>query len=248
MEIRRGIYWLPNLLTTAALFGGFYAIIAATKGHYEAAAIAIFIAMVMDTLDGRVARMTRTQSEFGAQYDSLSDLVSFGVAPALVVYHWSLHALNKWGWLAAFLYTVMTALRLARFNLSGKSDKQYFTGLPCPTAAAVISGLVWLGVDMEWKGTSGLPLILAVGLTLLSAFLMVSPFRYNSFKHLDSRQHIPFMALLGVAFGFAVVAIDPCKVLFAIFLTYAMSGPALRIRSRYWKVIRSRFSKKHEGQ
>lgn len=221
---RRGIYLLPNLFTTAALFAGYYAIVAAMNSRFEPAAIAIFVAMLLDGLDGRVARMTNTQSEFGAQYDSLSDVISFGLAPALVIYSWSLSALGKLGWLAAFIYTAGAALRLARFNVQlAVADKRYFTGLASPAAAAVITGLVWAfhdygvgGEQLRW---------LAFGATVACGLLMVSNVRYYSFKDLDVRGRVPFFALLIIVLIFVLVSTDPPKVLFGAFLLYALSGP-----------------------
>ncbi|ALG68751.1 CDP-diacylglycerol--serine O-phosphatidyltransferase [Beggiatoa leptomitoformis] len=219
---RRGIYLLPNLFTTAALFAGFYAIIAAIKGHFEAAAIAIFIAMVLDGLDGRVARMTNTQSHFGAEYDSLSDLVSFGLAPALVMYEWSLSSLGKLGWLAAFVYTAATALRLARFNVYvGKIDKAYFQGLASPASAAVMAGLVWVATDYQIAGET--LSYLALVITLLMSFLMVSNIRFRSFKDID-RDKVPFMNILLVVVVIVLIAISPSQMLFGTFLIYALSG------------------------
>jgi len=178
---RRGIYLLPNLFTTAALFAGFFAIVAAIGNHFDSAAVAVFIAMVLDGLDGRVARLTNTQSEFGGEYDSLSDMVSFGLAPALVMYLWSLHALGKLGWLAAFVYTAGAALRLARFNTQiGVADKRYFQGLASPAAAAVMMGMVWVGNDYHLAGAD--VRVLAFAVTVILGVLMVSNVRYYSFN------------------------------------------------------------------
>jgi len=229
----RGIYLLPNLFTTAALFAGFYAIIAATQNHFEFAAIAIFIAMIFDGLDGRVARMTNTQSAFGAEYDSLSDMVSFGLAPALVMFEWSLADLAQWsatmgklGWLAAFVYTAAAALRLARFNTQvGIADKRYFQGLASPAAAAVLMGLVWLCAS---NGIEGKELsVLALILTALTGLLMVSKFSYYSFKDLDFKRKIPFMAVVAVMVLFVFLSIDTPLMLFVLFAVYTLSGPAL---------------------
>lgn len=225
---RRGIYLLPNLFTTAALFAGFYAIVAAMNGRFEPAAVAVFVAMVLDGLDGRVARMTNTQSAFGAEYDSLSDMVSFGIAPALVVYVWSLSGMGKPGWLAAFLYTAGTALRLARFNTQvGSADKRYFQGLPCPAAAAVVAGLVWVGADFQIEGQD-LSIIAAV-VTVATGLLMVSNIRYHSFKELDLRGRVPFVAILIAVLILVFLAYDPPRVLFFAFLAYAVSGPVLTL-------------------
>ena len=231
---RRGIYLLPNLFTTAALFAGFYAIVQGMNGRFEYAAVAIFIAMVMDGLDGRVARMTNTQSAFGAEYDSLSDMVSFGVAPALVIYEWSLKGLGKLGWIAAFVYCVGAALRLARFNTTvDVVDKRYFQGLPSPAAAALIAGLVWVvhdfgisGADARW---------FAGALTLFAGITMVSNIPYWSGKEINLRKSVPFIVVAAVALGFALVSFYPPGVLFVLFLAYALSGYvmfALRWRRR----------------
>lgn len=230
----RGIYLLPNLFTTAALFSGFYAIVAAINDRFEAAAIAIFVSMVLDGIDGRVARLTSTQSAFGAEYDSLSDLVCFGLAPALLMYKWSLFSLadlsnflGKLGWLAAFIYTATTALRLARFNTQiGTIDKAYFRGLASPSAAAVMAGFVWLCTDYQWKGST---LVLPAWLiTVATGLLMVSQFRYRSFKDFDLKR-IPFMTALIVVMVFVLVSIDPPQVLFFVFLVYSLSGPVLSL-------------------
>lgn len=221
---RRGIYLLPNLLTTAALFAGFYSIVQAMNGRYEAAAVAIFIAMVMDGLDGRVARMTRTQSAFGAEYDSLSDMVSFGVAPALVIYVWALKEMGKLGWIAAFVYCASAALRLARFNTQHDdvADKRFFQGLPSPAAAALIAGLIWVmhdygikGYDIRW---------LAWGVTLFAGLTMVTNFRFYSGKDINLRRSVPFTVVLLIVLGFILISIDPAQVLFAAFVLYALSG------------------------
>ncbi|MFQ5489006.1 MAG: CDP-diacylglycerol--serine O-phosphatidyltransferase, partial [Gammaproteobacteria bacterium] len=195
MKRRRGIYLLPNLFTTAALFAGFYAIIAAIGGRYEAAGIAIFVAQFMDGIDGRVARLTNTQSDFGVEYDSLSDMIAFGLAPALVVYVWSLSSLGKLGWLAAFIYTAGAALRLARFNTqAGTADKAYFQGLPSPPAAALIAGLVWLCSDYGIPGKDLAVFVLLV--TAAAGVLMVSNIRYHSFKDINLKDRVPFVAIL----------------------------------------------------
>lgn len=230
----RGIYLLPNLFTTGCLFSGFYAIVAAMNGRFEAAAIAIFIAMILDGLDGRVARMTNTQSAFGAEYDSLADMVSFGLAPALVVYVWALSDLGKLGWLGAFVYTAGTALRLARFNTQvGSADKRYFQGLASPAAAAVVAGMVWVGHDYQAEGVA--ISIFATALTVCMGLLMVSNVRYRSFKDLDLKGKVPFVAILAVVLVFVLVSLDPPQVLFAGFAVYAFSGPVgtlLSLRKR----------------
>ncbi len=224
----RGIYLLPNLFTTGCLFAGFYAIVAAMGGRFESAAVAIFIAMVLDGLDGRVARMTNTQSAFGAEYDSLADMVSFGLAPALVVYVWALSDLGKLGWLAAFVYTAGTALRLARFNTQvGTTDKRYFQGLASPAAAAVVAGMVWVGHDYQAQGLS--VSIFAAVLTVVMGLLMVSNVRYRSFKDLDLKGKVPFVAILAVVLVFVLISLDPPQVLFAGFAIYAFSGPVVTL-------------------
>jgi CDP-diacylglycerol--serine O-phosphatidyltransferase len=223
---RKGIYILPNLFTTAALFAGFYAIVQAMNGQFEQAPIAIFIAMIMDGLDGRVARWTHTESDFGAQYDSLSDMVSFGLAPSLVMYEWALSGLGKLGWLAAFLYAAAAALRLARFNVQTGGDSRYFTGLPSPSAAALIAGLVWV-----LHATYGVPgkevSFIALGFTVFAALSMVSNIRYHSFKHFNVKDRVSFVAVIVVVLVFVLISLDPPQVLFLIFLGYAISGPLL---------------------
>lgn len=230
---QRGIYLLPNLLTTAALFSGFYAVVAAMKGYFDAAAIVIFVAMFADGLDGRVARLTNTQTPFGAQYDSLSDMVAFGVAPALVIYSWSLFYLGKIGWLIAFLYTAATALRLARFNTQ-VSDKQYFQGLPSPSAAGMIASIVWLGSNYAIEGPA-IAIPLAV-LAILVAALMVSTIRYYSFKSIDFKGKVPFFTVVSAVFLIAAVALEPSIMLFLLFSFYLLSGPLLTL----WQLHRMR--------
>ena len=225
---QRGIYLLPNLFTTGALFAGFYAIIAAMRGNYEAAPMAILVAMVFDGLDGRVARMTHTSSKFGAEYDSLSDMVSFGVAPALVVFSWALGDLGKFGWSVAFIYVACAALRLARFNTQIETaDKKFFTGLASPAAACIIASLVWVCHDAGWVG-SALPRELAVSVGLLTAvvgFLMIANFPYYSFKSIDLRSRVPFVVMIAMVLVFGLVTVDPPRVLLFAFLAYAASGP-----------------------
>ena len=222
----RGIYLLPNLFTTSALFAGFYAATGAINGHFEAAAIAIFIAMVLDGLDGRVARMTNTQSEFGAQYDSLADLVSFGLAPGLVAYAWGLASLGKLGWIAAFVYATCGALRLARFNVQhGVVDKRYFQGLPSPAAAALMAGFIWVMVDNGISGDSAAYGMLLV--TLVSGLLMVSNIRYHSFKELNFSGKVPFVVAVIVMLVLAIIYVAPPLILFSLFLIYAVSGLVL---------------------
>jgi len=225
---RRGIYLLPNLFTTAALFAGFYAILAAVNGKFETASVAIFVAMLLDGMDGRVARLTKTQSAFGAEYDSLSDMVSFGLAPALVIYIWSLSTLGKLGWLAAFIYTACGALRLARFNTQiGMADKRYFQGLPSPSAAAIVAGIVWLGGDYGVQGDT--VSWVAALLTTFAGLLMVSNFRYHSFKEIDFHGKVPFIVLVVVVVVLAIIQTHPPTVLFLLFLAYAISGPVLTL-------------------
>jgi len=220
---RRGIYLLPNLFTTAALFFGFYAIVSAMDNRFEAASIAIFIAMLLDGIDGRVARMTNTQSDFGAEYDSLADMVSFGVAPALVMYEWTLLNMGKVGWLAAFIYTAGAALRLARFNTQLETaDKNYFQGLPSPSAAAVVAGLVWVGENH--LASDRLLSLSAVAITIWAGVLMVSNFRYYSFKGINWKGKVPFVALLLFVLAMVLVSIDPSLMLFSGFLIYSFSG------------------------
>ncbi|MCC5854647.1 MAG: CDP-diacylglycerol--serine O-phosphatidyltransferase [Idiomarina sp.] len=227
---RRGIYLLPNLLTTAGLFSGFYAIVASMNGNFQLAAIAIFVAMIFDGLDGRVARLTNTQSEFGAEYDSMADIVSFGIAPALVAYNWALHDLGKLGWLAAFIFVAGGALRLARFNTAhGSSDKRFFQGLAIPSAAAIVAGLVWVGARYEID-PSNVHWIVAL-FTIACGLLMVSNFKYHSFKDVDWRGKVNFVVILLIVLGFVVVATEPSIVLFVLFTAYAVSGPVLTIRN-----------------
>jgi len=226
---QRGIYLLPNLLTTAALFAGFYSIVAAMKGVFDGAAIAIFIAMIADGLDGRVARMTNTQTPFGAQYDSLSDMASFGVAPALVLYSWSLIHLGKLGWFAAFLYVAGTALRLARFNTQAH-DKRYFQGLPSPSAAGLIASMVWLGASY---GVEGIYIAIPVAvLTIFVAALMVSTIRYSSFKSVDFKGRVPFLTIVLAVFLIAALSLYPPEMLFVLFFCYVVSGPMMTL----WKL------------
>nr|WP_245593664.1 CDP-diacylglycerol--serine O-phosphatidyltransferase [Balneatrix alpica] len=225
----RSIYLLPNLFTTAALFSGFYAIVAAMNGHFVQACVAIFISMVLDSLDGRVARLTNTQSAFGAEYDSLADMVSFGVAPALVAFTWTLDNLGKLGWIAAFIYVAGAALRLARFNVQiGAVDKRYFIGLPSPAAAALVTGMVWVGAENHVLST-GLSYWAAL-LVAAAGILMVSNVSYYSFKEVDLKGRVPLMALMAAALVLAVVSYDPAIVLWGLFLLYGLSGPALYLR------------------
>lgn len=236
---RRGIYLLPNLFTTAGLFSGFYAMLAAIGGDFGNAAIAIFVAMIMDGLDGRVARLTNTTSDFGVEYDSLTDMVAFGVAPALVVYLWALQDLGtigsfgiKLGWMAAFVYAASTALRLARFNTQvATADKNYFQGLPSPSAAALVAGMVWFGTDFGFDD-SDLKVPVALFVTVFAGLLMVSNVRYYSFKKIDLKGRISFFKVLLLALAFIIIALDPALVVFLGFLVYVASGPVLTLMGR----------------
>lgn len=223
---RRGIYLLPNLFTTGALFSGFYAVIAGMSSHFEAAAIAIFVAMVLDGLDGRVARMTNTSSAFGAEYDSLSDMVSFGVAPALVTFSWVLGDIGKVGWFAAFIYVACAALRLARFNTQiGSVDKRYFIGLPSPAAAAAVAGLVWAATEYNIDPA---PYAYIIALYVaLAGIMMVSNALYNSFKDVDLKGKVPFVILAAIVLGVGVISIEPALFLWVLFLVYSASGPVM---------------------
>jgi CDP-diacylglycerol---serine O-phosphatidyltransferase len=234
---RRGIYILPNLFTTAALFAGFFAIVQAMNDRYEMSAVAIFFAMVFDGLDGRVARLTRTQSAFGAEYDSLSDMVSFGAAPALVVYEWALKGMGKLGWIAAFIYCAGAALRLARFNTNiDVIDKRYFQGLPSPAAAALVAGLVWVMMDNGWTGDEARWYACVV--TIFAGITMVSNIRYYSGKDINLRKSVPFIIVVAFALGFALVSSYPPGVLFMLFLVYALSGYVLTA----WQMFNGRGS------
>lgn len=222
----RGIYLLPNAFTTAALFCGFYAIVMAMNGQYTNAAVAIFAAMVLDATDGRVARLTNTQSEFGAQYDSLSDMVSFGAAPALIMYEWALRGMGKLGWMAAFVYCAGAALRLARFNTNiAVVDKRFFQGLPSPAAAALVTGFIWLmddlriaGKDFSWLGWA---------ITVYAGLTMVTNVPFYSFKDVNFKKSVPFIAIFLIVLIFVAVSSDPPKVLFGLFVVYGLSGYAV---------------------
>ncbi|CAM5797268.1 CDP-diacylglycerol--serine O-phosphatidyltransferase [Rhizobacter fulvus] len=227
---RKGLYMLPNAITLAALFSGFYAIVMAINGRFELSCIAVFCAAVLDSLDGRVARMTNSQSAFGEQMDSLSDMVSFGAAPALIVYIWGLKDLGKAGWIPAFVYIAGAALRLARFNVNiGVVDKRFFQGLPSPAAAAIVIGLVWVVDDAGFKGVSQIPALAytAFALTLFAGLSMVTNAPFYSFKVVGSRRTVPFIVIVAIAIAIALVALDPPKVLFAIFCAYGLSGYAI---------------------
>jgi len=222
---RRGIYLLPNIFTTAALFTGFYAIVMAMNQRFVDASVAIFIAMILDWLDGRVARLTRTQSAFGAQYDSLSDMVCFGAAPSLVIYEWALKDLGRFGWIAAFVYCAGAALRLARFNTNiDVVDKRFFQGLPSPAAAALVAGFLWLASDNKIPVDDyGMPWVAAF-LTLYAGLTMVSNVPFYSFKEISLRRSVPFAVILLIVLGFVLISTDPPIVLFLLFVAYGVSG------------------------
>lgn len=243
-SFERGIYLLPNLMTTIALFAGFYAVIAGMQGQFEAGAIAIFVAMVFDGLDGRVARMTNSSSAFGAEYDSLADMVSFGLAPALLLYQWALQDFDKLGWLVAFIYTAAAALRLARFNTQvGVADKRYFQGLPSPAAAALLAGLVWM-VETNNVDT-GVEPIAALVLTLFAGIMMVSNVRFSSFKELNLKDKVPFVTLLIVVLVLVIITIKPALFLFLIFTLYAIAGPVMTL----WGLRKTRdLRKQHKNK
>ncbi|MGZ3182894.1 MAG: CDP-diacylglycerol--serine O-phosphatidyltransferase [Telluria sp.] len=231
----RGIYLLPNAFTTGALFCGFYAIVMAMNQMFEHAAWAIFIAMILDGLDGRVARLTNTQSDFGAQYDSLSDMVSFGAAPALVMYEWSLHSLGKLGWIAAFVYCAGAALRLARFNTNIEVvDKRYFQGMPSPSAAAMVAGYVLMMNDLQVAGRE-FPWV-SWAITLFAGLTMVTNIPFYSFKDVNFKKSVPFIFVFLIALGFALVSIDPPKVLWPLFLVYGLSGYVIY----FWRLAKGK--------
>lgn len=235
---KRSIYLLPNAFTTANLFAGFYAVVQAMNGRFEIAAIAIFLAMAFDGMDGRVARLTNTQSAFGEQYDSLADMVSFGMAPALVMYVWTLQDLGRWGWLAAFVYVVGAALRLARFNTNvGVVDKRFFQGLPSPAAAALIAGFVWLAVDNKLLLESHTIAWLAWGLTLYAGINMVTVAPFYSGKSFALGRSVPFWVILVLVAGFVFVSSNPPLVLFGLFMVYGLSGWAIMA----WRWRRARY-------
>lgn len=228
-ETARGIYLLPNLLTTTALFGGFYAVIQTLNMHFDTAAMSIFVAMIADGLDGRVARLTNTQSAFGAEYDSLSDMLSFGVAPAFLGFNWGLSTLGNIGWFIAFSYVAATALRLARFNTQvGIADKRYFQGLPCPAAAAGIAGFIWMIQSYHYAISKSVISLLAL-ITFLNALLMVSRIRYHSFKQFNWQARVPFVSLLLLVLIFLFISIEPPSVLFFIFISFSVSGPIMTL-------------------
>ena len=233
---RRGIYLLPNLFTTGSLFSGFYAITSAMDGRFETAAIAIFVAMILDGMDGRVARLTNTQSDFGAQYDSLSDMVSFGAAPALVMYLWAFSSMGKLGLFAAFVHMAGGALRLARFNTQLTSaDKRYFQGLPSPAAAAILAGFIWLSLDQGYSVE--IVKYIALALTISTGLLMVSNFRYSSFKDIDLKGKVPFFVAISIMLAIAIVMAQPQTLLFVLFLAYAISGPVITLVMRRRRLL-----------
>lgn len=220
---RKGIYVLPNLFTLAALFGGFYSIVMAIQGRFDLAALGVFCAMVLDSLDGRVARLTNTQSAFGEQMDSLADMVSFGAAPALIAYVWALKDLGRWGWFAAFVYCACAALRLARFNVNtGVVNKRYFQGLPSPAAAALVAGFIGLLTDRGVQGASVAWPMFAV--CLYAGLTMVTNVPFYSFKDVSMKKSVPFAVIVMIALGIAIINIDPPIVVFGIFVLYGLSG------------------------
>ena len=224
---RRGIYVLPNAITLAALFAGFYAIVMAMNGRFEQACIGVFCAAVLDSLDGRVARMTNSQSAFGEQMDSLCDMVSFGAAPALIVYTWALSGLGKLGWIPAFVYIAGAALRLARFNVNiGVVDKRFFQGLPSPAAADMVMGLIWVMDDAGFKSAQRIDWLAwtAFGVTLYAGLSMVTNAPFYSFKVVGGRRTVPFAVIVAIALGIALISLDPPRALFAIFCAYGLSG------------------------
>jgi CDP-diacylglycerol--serine O-phosphatidyltransferase len=231
---RQGIYLLPNLFTLAALFSGFYAVVQGMNRNFEYAAVAVFVAMILDGLDGRVARLTHSQSAFGAEFDSLSDMVSFGVAPALVAYEWMLRGLGKLGWMVAFIYCACAALRLARFNtMIGIADKRWFIGLPSPAAAALVAGLVWICHEYGFANTDVLPW-LALVTTAFAGLTMVSNVRFWSFKELHVRRKVPFFGLLLLVLGILLLVSKPPLVLFGFFVCYSASGYVYAL----WRLLR----------
>jgi CDP-diacylglycerol--serine O-phosphatidyltransferase len=232
---RKGIYILPNLFTLAALFGGFFAIVMAMNNRFEHAAIGVFCAMVLDSLDGRVARMTNTQSAFGEQMDSLSDMVSFGAAPALIAYEWSLKGLGRWGWIAAFVYCACAALRLARFNVNTSVvDKRFFQGLPSPAAAALVTGFIWLMTELEVNpATVAWPMF---AFALFAGLTMVSNVPFYSFKDAQMKKSVPFTVIVLIALCIAVVNIHPPVVMFSVFVVYGFSGYAVF----FWRRIQGK--------
>lgn len=240
----KGIYLLPNLMTTGCLFSGFYAIVAAIDHHFAPAGIAVFVAMVFDTLDGRIARATRTESAFGKEFDSLADMVSFGLAPAIVAYQWGVariadfgHEWRQFGWLACFFYAVTAAMRLARFNArAAGADKRYFEGLPSPSAAAIVAAFIWF--SSEWRVPGLVGLIATFAITATAGVLMVSRFSYPSFKQFDLDKRIKFVYALLIPLWFVLIAIHPATMLLAMFATYALSAPTLWVGRRVRRLSR----------
>ena len=222
---RRGVYLLPNVITTAALFSAFYAIVAAANDQFVKAALAIYAAFILDSLDGRVARWTRSESEFGGQFDSLSDMVAFGVAPALVAFFWALSGLGQVGWAVAFIYVACAGLRLARFNTSG--DTRTFTGLASPSAAAIVASTVWIWSEAAGADPSSLRAVAMAAIVVAVGLLMVSPFAYFSPKEVDLKGRRPFLVLVAAVLVFALILVNPPLVLLICFGTYAASGPAM---------------------
>ncbi|MGR9086688.1 MAG: CDP-diacylglycerol--serine O-phosphatidyltransferase [Gammaproteobacteria bacterium] len=238
---RRGIYLLPNLFTTGALFSGFYAITSAMGGRFETAVVAIFVAMILDGLDGRVARLTNTQSEFGVQYDSLSDMVSFGAAPALVMYLWAFSTLGKLGLFAAFVHMAGGALRLARFNTQVETaDRRYFQGLPSPAAAAILAGFIWISLEYDYD--VHILKYPALVLTTCTGLLMVSNFRYFSFKGIDLKGKVSFFVAISTMLAISFVMAQPQTMLFLLSLIYAISGPVITLFMRRQRRLSSRKS------
>ncbi len=240
---RRGVYLLPNLFTTGCLFSGFYAIVAAIDGNFDRAGVAVFVAMVFDGLDGRVARWTGTESQFGKEFDSLADMVAFGVAPAIVTYQWGVEriaeygrAWGRFGWVAAFFYAATAALRLARFNTRTPQDKRYFEGLPSPSAAAVVAAFVWFSSEWREPGLAGL--LLAFGVTAIAGALMVSSVPYPSLKQVDLDRRVRFYYFIVVPLFLALIALDPPSMLLAMFTTFALSAPLLWIGRRLRRLLR----------
>ena len=229
---RKGIYILPNLFTLAALFGGFYAIVMAMNQRFDLAAVGVFCAMVLDSLDGRVARMTNTQSAFGEQMDSLADMVSFGAAPALIAYEWALKGLGRWGWIAAFVYCACAALRLARFNVNtAVVDKRFFQGLPSPAAAALVTGFIWIMTEAEVSGASQAWPMFAIA--LYAGLTMVTNVPFYSGKDVHFKKSVPFAVVVLIALAIAVINIHPPAVLFGLFVLYGLSGYALYFWRRF---------------
>jgi CDP-diacylglycerol--serine O-phosphatidyltransferase len=245
---RRSIYLLPNAFTTANLFAGFYGIVQAMNGRYEIAAIALFLALVFDGMDGRVARLTNTQSAFGEQYDSMADMTSFGIAPALIMYEWMLHDLGRWGWLAAFIYVVGAALRLARFNTNiAVVDKRFFQGLPSPAAAALVAGFMWLAVDNKFHLQDGAIAWIAFAVTVYAGVAMVTNLPFYSGKSFALGRSVPFWVILVLVAAFVFVSSDPPVVLFGLFVVYGLSGWGVLL----WRLRKAKqlsFRRANDGQ